>query len=171
MRQQVTNSLKCVHKSEEHEYAPQEFGHESHVGLFCHVFSPCGTEWIERAGSALAHLQGRPLVALPQTNIPKDANGFAVAYSQVEHFFNCPYCGEEISMVLELRFAAKSASRIAKSAAIQSRSVTVYRTMRSLASMPRSLNRFGLEWNQLLEFACTVLALIGHFLTFVRQLS
>jgi hypothetical protein len=46
------------------------------------------------------------------------------------------------------QFAVKSMSKTAKSAAIQSRSVTAYKTMRSLTSTPRYSNRFVLEWNQ-----------------------
>jgi hypothetical protein len=38
-------------------------------------------------------------------------------------------------------------SKTAKSAATQSRSVTTYKTMRSLASTPRYSNRSVLEWN------------------------
>jgi hypothetical protein len=39
VRQQVTKSSQRVHKGEECEHESQEFGQNSHVGLFCHLSS------------------------------------------------------------------------------------------------------------------------------------
>jgi len=39
VRQQVAKSPQRVHKDEEREQEPQEFGQDSHVGLFWHLFS------------------------------------------------------------------------------------------------------------------------------------
>jgi hypothetical protein len=61
--------------------------------------------------------------------------------------FLAPIVGKKFRWFSTSPFAVKSMSKTAKSAATQSRSVTAYKTMRSLASTPRYSNRFVLERN------------------------